>query len=143
MGLQRTRRPRISSGRSLRSLGSPLNARSLGHGKAHSIRILFLPLSLGLLAVGVVCVGLPLGVVIVSAIHRESILNGKDPVFIFLVPLIGVFVLRWARDSWRKPRRILIEALHATATYGQRVRTCLSGCSRPNPEVMPTAARTE
>ena len=30
MALQRTRRPRIRSGRSLRSLGSPLNARSLG-----------------------------------------------------------------------------------------------------------------
>jgi hypothetical protein len=30
MALQRTRRPRLSSGRSLRSLGSPLNARSLG-----------------------------------------------------------------------------------------------------------------
>jgi hypothetical protein len=37
----------------------------------------------------------------------------------------------------------LIEALHATATYGQRVRTCLSGRSRRNPEVTPTAARTE
>ena len=33
MALQRTRRPRIRSGRSLRSLGSPLNAYSLGHGK--------------------------------------------------------------------------------------------------------------
>jgi hypothetical protein len=30
MALQRTRRPRLRSGRSLRSLGSPLNARSLG-----------------------------------------------------------------------------------------------------------------
>jgi hypothetical protein len=30
MALQRTRRPRIRSGRSLRSLGSPLNARPLG-----------------------------------------------------------------------------------------------------------------
>jgi len=30
MASQRTRRPRIRSGRSLRSLGSPLNARSLG-----------------------------------------------------------------------------------------------------------------
>ena len=30
MALQRTRRPRFRSGRSLRSLGSPLNARSLG-----------------------------------------------------------------------------------------------------------------
>src|SRR6476659_11399535 len=29
MALQRTRRPRIRSGRALRSLGSPLNARSL------------------------------------------------------------------------------------------------------------------
>ena len=29
MALQRTRRPRFRSGRSLRSLGSPLNARSL------------------------------------------------------------------------------------------------------------------
>ena len=29
MALQRTRRPRLRSGRSLRSLGSPLNARSL------------------------------------------------------------------------------------------------------------------
>ena len=29
MALQRTRRPRIRSGRSLRSLGSPLNARPL------------------------------------------------------------------------------------------------------------------
>ncbi len=32
MALQRTRRPRIRSGRPLRSLGSPLNARPLdGH----------------------------------------------------------------------------------------------------------------
>jgi hypothetical protein len=30
MALQRTRRPRLRSGRSLRSLGSPLNARPLG-----------------------------------------------------------------------------------------------------------------
>jgi hypothetical protein len=30
MALQRTRRPRIRSGRSLRSLGLPLNARPLG-----------------------------------------------------------------------------------------------------------------
>jgi hypothetical protein len=30
MALQRTRRPRFRSGRSLRSLGSPLNARPLG-----------------------------------------------------------------------------------------------------------------
>jgi hypothetical protein len=30
MALQRTRRPRIRSGRSLRSLGSPLNAQLLG-----------------------------------------------------------------------------------------------------------------
>jgi hypothetical protein len=29
MALQRTRRPRLRSGRSLRSLGSPLNARPL------------------------------------------------------------------------------------------------------------------
>ena len=35
----------------------------------------------------------------------------------------------------------LIEALHATATYGLRVRTCLTGRSRPNPEVTSTAAR--
>ena len=33
MALQRTRRPRFRSGRSLRSLGSPLNARLLGHTK--------------------------------------------------------------------------------------------------------------
>jgi TonB family protein len=33
MALQRTRRPRLRSGRSLRSLGSPLNARPLGHTK--------------------------------------------------------------------------------------------------------------
>jgi hypothetical protein len=33
MALQRTRRPRIRSGRSLRSLGSPLNARLLGGRK--------------------------------------------------------------------------------------------------------------
>ena len=30
MALQRTRRPRLRSGRSLRSPGSPLNARPLG-----------------------------------------------------------------------------------------------------------------
>jgi hypothetical protein len=30
MALQRTRRPRIRSGRSLRSLGSPLNAQPFG-----------------------------------------------------------------------------------------------------------------
>jgi hypothetical protein len=30
MALQRPRRPRLRSGRSLRSLGSPLNARPLG-----------------------------------------------------------------------------------------------------------------
>jgi len=35
MALQRTRRPRIRSGRSLRSLGSPLNARPLGAWSGH------------------------------------------------------------------------------------------------------------
>jgi hypothetical protein len=35
MALQRTRRPRLRSGRSLRSLGSPLNARSLGAAKGN------------------------------------------------------------------------------------------------------------
>jgi len=34
MALQRTRRPRYRSGRSLRSLGSPLNARPLGRSNA-------------------------------------------------------------------------------------------------------------
>jgi hypothetical protein len=34
MALQRTRRPRLRSGRSLRSLGSPLNARPLGATRA-------------------------------------------------------------------------------------------------------------
>ena len=38
MALQRTRRPRIRSGRSLRSLGSPLNARSLGGMPRESFR---------------------------------------------------------------------------------------------------------
>jgi hypothetical protein len=33
MALQRTRRPRLRSGRLLRSLGSPLNARSFGDEK--------------------------------------------------------------------------------------------------------------
>src|SRR6476659_6436892 len=33
MALQRTRRPRLRSGRSLRSLGSPLNARPLDAGR--------------------------------------------------------------------------------------------------------------
>ena len=37
----------------------------------------------------------------------------------------------------------LIAVLPAEATYGRRVRTCLSGRSRPKPEVTPTAARTE
>ena len=36
----------------------------------------------------------------------------------------------------------LIEAFHAKAAYGRKV-PCLSGRSRPNPEVTPTAARTE
>jgi hypothetical protein len=36
MALQRTRRTRIRSGRSLRSLGSPLNARPLGVSKEGS-----------------------------------------------------------------------------------------------------------
>ena len=36
MALQRTRRPRLRSGRSLRSLGSPLNARPLGKRKSLS-----------------------------------------------------------------------------------------------------------
>jgi hypothetical protein len=34
MALQRTRRPRFRSGRSLRSLGSPLNARPFGDHSA-------------------------------------------------------------------------------------------------------------
>jgi hypothetical protein len=33
MALQRTRRPRLRSGRSLQSLGSPLNARPFGAGE--------------------------------------------------------------------------------------------------------------
>jgi hypothetical protein len=36
MALQRTRRPRLRSGRSLCSLGSPLNAQPLGVGKVRS-----------------------------------------------------------------------------------------------------------
>ena len=36
MALQRTRRPRIRSGRSLHSLGSPLNARPLGAGDGNA-----------------------------------------------------------------------------------------------------------
>jgi hypothetical protein len=39
MALQRTRRPRFRSGRSLRSLGSPLNARPLGHPKSQAVVI--------------------------------------------------------------------------------------------------------
>src|SRR5512138_3736949 len=39
MALQRTRRPRIGSGRSLRSLGSPLNARSLDAGRQKEKRM--------------------------------------------------------------------------------------------------------
>jgi hypothetical protein len=40
MALQRTRRPRIRSGRSLRSLGSPLNARPLGsRGSYQTVRL--------------------------------------------------------------------------------------------------------
>ena len=35
MALQRTRRPRIRSGHSLRSLGSPLNAYPLGSMRKH------------------------------------------------------------------------------------------------------------
>jgi len=35
MALQRTRRPRIRSGRSLRSLGSPLNAQPFGDQIRH------------------------------------------------------------------------------------------------------------
>jgi hypothetical protein len=37
MALQRTRRPRFRSGRSLRSLGSPLNAQPLGGPKHYLI----------------------------------------------------------------------------------------------------------
>jgi hypothetical protein len=37
MALQRTRRPRIRSGRSLRSLGSLLKARSLGGPELHLV----------------------------------------------------------------------------------------------------------
>jgi hypothetical protein len=46
MALQRTRRPRFRSGRSLRSLGSPLNARSLGSSGMWSLRsrLLLVPL---------------------------------------------------------------------------------------------------
>jgi hypothetical protein len=41
MALQRTRRPRLRSGRSLRSLGSPLNACSLGRGVGDLHRDIF------------------------------------------------------------------------------------------------------
>jgi hypothetical protein len=40
MALQRTRRPRLRSGRSLCSLGSPLNARPLGVPKVRSAVVL-------------------------------------------------------------------------------------------------------
>ena len=40
MALQRTRRPRFRSGRSLRSLGSPLNARSLGAARSGGVSFL-------------------------------------------------------------------------------------------------------
>jgi hypothetical protein len=38
MALQRTCRPRIRSGRSLRALGSPLNARPLGITRRRTVR---------------------------------------------------------------------------------------------------------
>jgi len=47
MALQRTRRPRFRSGRSLRSLGSPLNARPLG-GRAIESRSLSLAVAIAL-----------------------------------------------------------------------------------------------
>jgi hypothetical protein len=47
MALQRTRRPRLRSGRSLRSLDSPLNARSLG-GRAIESRSFALAVAVGL-----------------------------------------------------------------------------------------------
>jgi TonB family protein len=42
MALQRTRRPRFRSGRSLRSLGSPLNARPFGATRISSVCLLLL-----------------------------------------------------------------------------------------------------
>jgi hypothetical protein len=40
MALQRTRRPRFRSGRSLRSIGSPLNARPLAAAREGLVRLL-------------------------------------------------------------------------------------------------------
>jgi len=68
------------------------------------MRYLFLILGVTLFSVGLAFVGLPVAAVVDSAVHHESILNGKDPAFIFLLPVAGVFILRWARDSWRKWR---------------------------------------
>jgi hypothetical protein len=39
MALQRTHRPRFRSGRSLRSLGSPLNARLLGAARKSDVAV--------------------------------------------------------------------------------------------------------
>lgn len=68
------------------------------------MRLLFLILCGILLLLGLVFVGLPLGAAVDAALHHESILKGKDPAFIFLMPIAGVFILKWARDSWRRWR---------------------------------------
>jgi hypothetical protein len=81
MALQRTRRPRIRSGRSLRSLGSPLNARPLGATRACT-------------AIGAVAVGLFLLVVGCSDRASQLVLKinnadiAWDGTFVGLVPRI-------------------------------------------------------
>jgi len=68
------------------------------------MRIVLIVLCLALLAVGLLFVGLPLAAVVDAALHHESILGGKDPAFLVLMPVAGVFILTWSRDSWRKWR---------------------------------------
>src|SRR5512144_1840370 len=101
MALQRTRRPRIRSGRSLRSLGSPLNARSLGGRKTS--RVLSASFLVIWLALGVGCQSTEAGARIKTAtagtILRVVVVDeSRQP-----VPAAEVSVLRVPDGTSQRP----------------------------------------
>jgi hypothetical protein len=65
------------------------------------VRIAFFVLATMLLVSGLTVLGFWVAALLDAVIHHHAI-HGKDPFFIVLLPVVGVLVLKWARDSWRR-----------------------------------------
>jgi hypothetical protein len=124
MALQRTRRPRIRSGRSLRSLGSPLNARLLGGLR----RNLTMPL-VGLLLSAVSGFSAPLfrsraeRGVLVAVVDRSGAALPGVTVVVDLVPPSGTrpALFQATTDPWGEA------AIPAVPPGTYNIRACLTG----------------